>query len=44
MALIKALWNRFIWWSRMGAFDRIFAVVLSAKQPKPQRIMIDALI
>ena len=33
----KTLYNRFIRWSRMGVFDRIFAGL-----PKPERIMIDA--
>ena len=37
----KTLYNRFIRWSRLGVFDRIF-VALSAEGPKPERIMIDA--
>ena len=37
----KTLYNRFIRWSRMGVFDRIFAG-LSGQGPKPERIMIDA--
>ena len=37
----KTLYNRFIRWSRMGVFDRIFAG-LSGEGPKPERIMIDA--
>lgn len=37
----KTLYNRFIRWSRMGVFDRIFAA-LAGEGPKPQRIMIDA--
>ena len=37
----KTLYNRFIRWSRMGVFDRIFTG-LSAEGPKPERIMIDA--
>ena len=37
----KTLYNRFIRWSRMGVFDRIFAG-LCAEGPKPERIMIDA--
>ena len=37
----KTLYNRFIRWSRMGVFDRIFAG-LAAEGPKPERIMIDA--
>ncbi len=37
----KTLYNRFIRWSRMGVFDRIFAG-LAGEEPKPERIMIDA--
>ncbi len=37
----KTLYNRFIRWSRLGVFDRIFAG-LTGQGPKPQRIMIDA--
>ena len=37
----KTLYNRFIRWSRMGVFDRIFAN-LAGEGPKPERIMIDA--
>ena len=37
----KTLYNRFIRWSRMGVFDRIFAA-LAGEGPKPDRIMIDA--
>ncbi|MFD1012359.1 IS5 family transposase [Shinella fusca] len=37
----KTLYNRFIRWSRLGVFDRIF-VALSGDGPKPERIMIDA--
>ena len=37
----KTLYNRFIRWSRMGVFDRIFAS-LAGEGPKPERIMIDA--
>ena len=37
----KTLYNRFIRWSRMGVFDRIFAG-LAAEGPKPERSMIDA--
>lgn len=33
--------NRFIRWSRMGVFQRIFAA-LAGQGPRPQRIMIDA--
>jgi transposase len=32
---------RFIRWSRLGVFDRIFAA-LAAQGPKPERIMIDS--
>ena len=37
----KTLYNRFIRWSRMVVFDRIFAW-LAGEGPKPDRIMIDA--
>ena len=37
----KTLYNRFIRWSRLGVFDRIFAS-LAAEGPRPERIMIDA--
>ena len=37
----KTLDNRFIRWSRLGVFDRIFAG-LAGEGPKPERIMIDA--
>ena len=37
----KTIYNRFIRWSRMGVFDRIFAG-LAGEGPKPERIMIDA--
>ena len=37
----KTLYNRFIRWSRLGVFDRIFAN-LAAEGPKPERIMIDS--
>ncbi len=37
----KTLCNRFIRWSRMGVFDRIF-VSLAGEGPKAQRIMIDS--
>ena len=36
----KTLYNRFIRWSRMGVFDRIFAA-LAAKAGPPERLMID---
>ena len=37
----KTIYNRFIRWSRLGEFNRIFAE-LAAKGPKPERLMIDA--
>lgn len=37
----KTLYNRFIRWSRLGVFDRIFAA-LAGEGPRPERIMIDA--
>ena len=37
----KTLYNRFIRWSRLGVFDRIFAA-LAGEGPSPERIMIDA--
>jgi putative transposase len=37
----KTIYNRFIRWSRMGVFNRIFAA-LSAKGGKPDQLMIDA--
>lgn len=37
----KTLFNRFVRWSLMGVFDRIFAG-LAGEGPKPERIMIDA--
>ena len=37
----KTLYNRFLRWSRMGVFDRIFAA-LAGEGAKPERIMIDA--
>ena len=36
----KTLYNRFIRWSRLGVFDRIFAA-LASEGPKPERIMLD---
>jgi transposase len=36
----KSLYNRFMRWSRLGVFDRIFAA-LAGEGPKPERIMID---
>src|SRR6476620_11682140 len=37
----KTLYNRFVRWSRLGVFDRIFAG-LAGEGPRPERIMIDA--
>jgi transposase len=37
----KTLYNRFMRWSRLGVFDRIFAA-LASEGPEPERIMIDA--
>lgn len=37
----KTLYNRFIRWSRLGVFDRIFAA-LASEGPKSERIMIDS--
>ena len=37
----KTIYNRFIRWSRMGVFDKIFAA-LAAKGGKPNQLMIDA--
>lgn len=37
----KTLYNRFVRWSRMGVFDRIFAALAAAGGP-PSRLMIDA--
>ena len=37
----KTIYNRFILWSRLGVFNRIFAE-LAAKGGKPDRLMIDA--
>ncbi len=37
----KTLYNRFIRWSRLGVFNRIFAA-LAAKGGKPDQLMIDA--
>ena len=37
----KTIYNRFVRWSRMGVFNRIFSE-LSAKGGKPDRLMIDA--
>ena len=37
----KTIYNRFVRWSRLGVFNRIFAE-LAAKGGKPDRLMIDA--
>ena len=37
----KTLYNRFVRWSRMGVFDRIFAA-LAGKGKKPDRLIIDS--
>ncbi len=37
----KTLYNRFVRWSRMGVFNKIFAE-LAAARGKPDRLMIDA--
>jgi putative transposase len=37
----KTLYNRFVRWSRMGVFCRIFES-LASEGPKPQRLIIDA--
>lgn len=37
----ETLYNRFMRWSRLGVFDRIFTS-LTDEGPKPERIMIDA--
>ena len=38
----KTIYNRFIRWSRLGVFNRIFAE-LAGKAGEPDRIMIDAI-
>ncbi len=37
----KTIYNRFIRWSRLGVFNRIFAE-LASKGARPDRLMIDA--
>jgi transposase len=37
----KTLYNRFVRWSRLGVFSRIFAT-LTGEGPSPERLMIDA--
>lgn len=37
----KTLYNRFVRWSRMGVFDKVFAALVEEGGP-PDRLMIDA--
>jgi putative transposase len=37
----KTIYNRFIRWSRLGVFNRVFAA-LSTKAREPDQLMIDA--
>ena len=37
----KTLYNRFIRWSRLGVFERVFAA-LAGQGPRPERIMINS--
>ena len=37
----KTIYNRFVRWSRMGVFNRIFAA-LAGQGPTPEHLMIDA--
>jgi transposase len=37
----KTIYNRFVRWSRLGVFSKIFAA-LASKGQKPERLMIDA--
>jgi putative transposase len=37
----KTIYNRFVRWSRLGVFNKIFAA-LAAEAGKPKRLMIDA--
>ena len=37
----KTLYNRFVRWSRLGVFDRIFAA-LAAESGSPEHLMIDS--
>ena len=37
----KTIYNRFVRWSRLGVFNKIFAA-LAGSGPKPDRLMIDA--
>ncbi len=38
----KTLYNRFIRWSRMGVFDRIFAELAGQAGAPPERLLIDS--
>jgi transposase len=38
----KTLYNRFVRWSRLGVFNRIF-VILAEEGPGPERVVIDAI-
>src|ERR1700710_2480003 len=38
----KTIYNRFIRWSRLGGFNKIFAAPLPARGAKPDQLMIDA--
>ncbi|GGJ24066.1 hypothetical protein GCM10011320_34170 [Neoroseomonas lacus] len=37
----KTLYNRFVRWSRLGVFDRIFAALVAEGGP-PERLVIDS--
>jgi len=37
----KTLYNRFVWWSRLGVFDKIFSS-LASKDGDPDTLQIDA--
>ena len=37
----KTLYNRFVRWSKMGVFDKIFSALVEEEGP-PERLMIDA--
>tara|TARA_R110000744_G_scaffold369707_2_gene480080 strand:- start:24951 stop:25346 length:396 start_codon:yes stop_codon:yes gene_type:complete len=37
----KTLYNRFVRWSRLGVFDRIFSAI-AAENGEPEQLMIDA--
>jgi len=38
----KTLYNRFVSWSRLGMFDRIFFMALVSEAAPPERLMIDS--